>query len=437
MLLSFEFENFRSFKDKTTLSMKATSQRTFNDTLIRSDGLRVLPSAVIYGANASGKSNIIMALGCFQDIVRCGNIYSDILYNLELHPFAHDEKLKPISFAIEFINNNIHFRYELGILVEKFKHGSRKIIHENLSFVDKKNSLINLFERKESEISISNQSQALSFMEISKDFINDIEDKLNKNLDNTVLFLTSGFKSIISSRTADTVINFLSDKLFVMENFPLSKSLLSVGKNVPDEDFIFWNKFLDTFVKAADFGPQKIYFRHRKSDSEQDNTLQLYSEYKNNDSSSVRIPSILMESRGTLKLIDFVMLFQEALANGGTLVVDEFDSALHSEIVKGIISLFADPELNKNGAQLIFTTHNPIYLNNKIFRRDQIIFVDKDKTSYRSTLYTLASFGSEEVRNDENYLVNYFKGKYSSMPYIDFSSLLQNPEFSEKEDSDN
>lgn len=74
---------------------------------------------------------------------------------------------------------------------------------------------------------------------------------------------------------------------------------------------------------------------------------------------------------------------------------------------------------------LIFTTHNPIYLNNKIFRRDQIMFIEKDSASYRSALYTLADFGSEEVRNDENYLINYFKGKYSSMPYIDFSVLLQ------------
>ena len=436
MLINFEFENFRSFKDKTTLSMKASSQTTFNDTLIRTDGLRILPSSVIYGANASGKSNVIMALSCFQDIVMCGNISSDILYDLELYPFAHDDEYKPIRLMIEFINDNCHFKYGLGILTDKLKHGSRKIVYEDLSIINKSGSVTNLFNRGESVVSISDKAQALSFMDTTKDFIGNIVDKLNKNLDSKVLFLTSGFKSIISSKVAGIVMDFFADKLVVIEDFPLNKPSLAVDSNAPDEDFTIWNELLETFVKAADFGPQKIYFRHKKNDDEQNNILQLYSEYEKKDKTRVSIPSSLMESRGTLKMIDFAILFQKVIDDGGTLVVDEFDSALHSEIVKGIIALFGDTDLNTNGAQLIFTTHNPIYLNNKIFRRDQIIFIDKDTTSYRSTLYTLASFGSDEVRNDENYLINYFKGKYSSMPYIDFSLLLKKPESSAKGDSE-
>lgn len=436
MLINFEFENFRSFKDKTTLSMKASSQTTFNDTLIRTDGLRILPSAVIYGANASGKSNVIMALGRFQDIIMCGNISSDSLYELELYPFAHDDEDKPIRFTVEFINKHIHFKYGLGVLTNKLEHGNRKIVYESLSLVNKSGSLTNLFKRGENSVSISDKAQALSFMDTTKDFISNIEDKLNKNLDSTVLFLTSGFKSIISSKVADIVIDFFTDKLVIVEDFPLHTAALTVGKNVPNKDFIIWNELLDTFVKAADFGPQKIYFRHNKSDDGQSGMLKLYSDYEKSDDTVVSIPSQLMESRGTLKMIDFAIPFQKVLIDGGTLIFDEFDSALHSEIVKGIIALFGDNDLNTNGAQLIFTTHNPIYLNNKIFRRDQIIFIDKDATSYRSTLYTLASFGSEEVRNDENYLINYFKGKYSSMPYIDFSLLLQKPEPSEKEDTE-
>ena len=72
----------------------------------------------------------------------------------------------------------------------------------------------------------------------------------------------------------------------------------------------------------------------------------------------------------------------------------------------------------------MFTTHNPIYLNNKIFRRDQIKFVEKDKDNYESNIHSLADFGSTDVRNDESYLLNYFNGKYSALPYIDFSELL-------------
>ncbi|MBP3040997.1 ATP-binding protein [Bacillaceae bacterium Marseille-Q3522] len=105
-------------------------------------------------------------------------------------------------------------------------------------------------------------------------------------------------------------------------------------------------------------------------------------------------------------------------------VLDEFDAAIHPELIKGIIALFNDQSVNKNGAQLIFTTHNPIYLNNKIFRRDQIKFVEKDKDTFESTIYSLADFGSIDVRNDQNYMLNYFKGKYGTLPYIDFSKLF-------------
>lgn len=142
----------------------------------------------------------------------------------------------------------------------------------------------------------------------------------------------------------------------------------------------------------------------------------------------VILPAELMESRGTIKLIDFAISFQKVFSKGGVLVLDEFDAAIHPEIIKGIIALFHDTSVNTKGAQLIFSTHNPIYLNNKIYRRDQILFVEKDKEGYASTLYSLADFGSTDVRNDENYLINYFKGKYSMLPYIDFGKIIMEEE---------
>lgn len=421
MLLNFEFGNFRSFKDRTTLTMKASSQTTFNECLIHAENKRILPSAVIYGANASGKSNVILALDCFRDIVLCGNLRSDSLFNLELYPFAHDNEHNPMHFGVDFINKNKHFKYELEILSEKLTPGTRKIVYESLSLVSKSGSDINLFKRSEKDVIISSTQQALSAMNIKKSFIENISDKLNINIDGNILFLTGGFKSIISGEIVDVVTDFFAEKLVIINNFSIGEAALEIRNNDIEGDFLIWNSLLDIFVKAADFGPQKMFFKHDKRD---ENQLYLYSQYKTSNGVS-HIPAPLMESRGTLKMIEFAMLFQKIFFDGVTLVMDEFDNALHPEIVKGIISLFGDQDLNPNGAQLIFTTHNPIYLNNKIFRRDQIIFIEKDPESYRSALYTLAAFGSEQVRNDENYLINYFKGKYSSMPYIDFSLLLK------------
>jgi AAA15 family ATPase/GTPase len=151
--------------------------------------------------------------------------------------------------------------------------------------------------------------------------------------------------------------------------------------------------------------------------------MRLVSIYKSGKR-DVIVPAELMESRGTLKLLDFAIPFENLFFKGGIFVLDEFDAAIHPELIKGIIALFNDQSANKKGAQLIFTSHNPIYLSNKIFRRDQIKFVEKDKDTFESTIYSLADFGSTDVRNDQNYLLNYFKGKYGTLPYIDFSKLF-------------
>jgi AAA15 family ATPase/GTPase len=200
----------------------------------------------------------------------------------------------------------------------------------------------------------------------------------------------------------------------------------------PQKDFLDWNDVLEGFVKRADFGPQDIAFRPNKTESN-DTSMELISVYHYKDK-HVMIPAELMESRGTLKLLDFALPFNGLVKAGGVFILDEFDAAIHPEMIKGILALFNDRELNQAGAQLIFTTHNPIYLNNQIFRRDQIRFVEKDSDTYESILYSLADFGSEEVRNDHNYLINYFKGNYGALPFIDFSTLLVDEENKEDED---
>src|SRR5690554_756371 len=202
---------------------------------------------------------------------------------------------------------------------------------------------------------------------------------------------------------------------------------------MPNKDLLVWNKILDGFVKNADFGPQSIAFKSNKSDSDESANMELVSIYPYKGQNTV-IPAELMESRGTLKLLDFAIPFERLFNSGGVFVLDEFDATIHPEIIKGIIALFNDQEINKNRAQLIFTTHNPIYLDNKMFRRDQILFVGKDKDTYESIIYSLADFGSVDVRNDHNYLINYFKGNYGALPFMDFSKLLENGDDGEGEE---
>lgn len=434
MLIEYAFQNFRSFADRTTLSMKAGAQTTLNNNLIRRDHKRYLPSAVIYGPNASGKSNIIMSLSLMREIILQGGIDANApeLTELEICPFAYNAASKPMGFDIAFENGGRCFQYALMIEVEPFSsREKRRIVSEMLAMSNGKR-LVSLFMRDESKVSFQRTKPVLDMLGGNEKLLNELEERINKNLDPTRLFLTNAFKSIINSEIADAVIGFFRDQLFVVSDFTLkSTNLMFSMEKLPGADFVAWNRMLDVFVKSADFGPQKIMFRSKKTDDAHTAPMHLVSLYDVGDK-QVMLPADMMESRGTIKLVDFAIPFVERFAKGGVFVIDEFDSAIHPELVKGIIALFNDPNVNKEGAQLVFTTHNPIYLNNKMFRRDQILFVEKDRESYRSVLYSLADFGSADVRNDQNYLINYFKGNYGALPYIDFAGLLKQPSGEEK-----
>lgn len=436
MLIDYKFSNFRSFKEMTSLSMIAGRQTTLNDNLIREYDLRIIPSVVIYGANASGKSNIIMSLAVMKDIVLSGSLEANVanLKNLELYPFAYQESEKPISFEIDFIYGGKRFEFGFEVEVSTFKKETRRIVSEFLTYIDKSDHKTNIYTREKDKIKISKEKKALSIIEFDEKLLKQFEKKINENIDESELFLSRAFKSTISNELADMVLDFFKEELVVVSDFTLKKTNLTFSlEDSPKKDFFAWNKILDGFVKNADFGPQGIAFKSNKAEDKESSSMELVSIYKYHDENIV-IPAELMESRGTLKLVDFAIPFEKLFKSGGVFVLDEFDAAIHPELIKGILALFNDSDLNKTGAQLIFTTHNPIYLNNKIFRRDQIRFVEKDTDFFESVIYSLADFGAEEVRNDHNYLINYFKGNYGALPFIDFSKLLNQNGSEEYED---
>jgi hypothetical protein len=438
MLIDYKFSNFRSFKEETSLSMIAGRQTTLNNNLIREYGLRVVPSAVIYGANASGKSNIIMSLAVMKDIVLSGSLAASLpnLKNLELYPFAYHESEQPMCFKIDFIHDEKRLEFGFEIEVSPFKKETRKIVSEFLTYIDKSDQKTVIYSRDKGKIQINKEKKALSLIEFDEKLLKQFEKKINENVDEAELFLSRAFKSTISNELADLVLNFFKEGLVVVSDFTLKKTNLRFSlEDSPKKDFLVWNKILDGFVKNADFGPQGIAFKSNKSEDNESSNMELVSIYKYHDQNVV-IPAELMESRGTLKLLDFAIPFEKMFKSGGVFVLDEFDAAIHPELIKGILALFNDSDLNEAGAQLVFTTHNPIYLNNKIFRRDQIRFVEKDTDSYESIIYSLSDFGSEEVRNDHNFLINYFKGNYGALPFIDFSKLLNKSSGEEDEDGE-
>ena len=141
------------------------------------------------------------------------------------------------------------------------------------------------------------------------------------------------------------------------------------------------------------------------------------------------LDSELIESAGTLHLISVMPAVIMALKRGATFIVDEFDASLHPMIVMNIISIFHNDEVNTKKAQLIFNTHNPIYLNSKLLRRDEIKFVERDKETKESILYSLSDFkanGSVSVRKTSDYMKNYFISRYGAIVDMDFTDIIKN-----------
>ena len=136
----------------------------------------------------------------------------------------------------------------------------------------------------------------------------------------------------------------------------------------------------------------------------------------------------LFESYGTIRFVTIFPLVLKAILTGGTLIVDEFDASIHPMALMNIINIFHNDEINIHHAQLIFNTHNPIFLNSNLLRRDEIKFAERDGDTHQSTIYALSDFGTageNGVRKNEDYLKNYFISRYGAIKDIDFTPIFE------------
>ncbi len=433
MLLDFKIKNYKSFYNETKLSMFAEyAKKEKKEILIPLEekiNKFVLPSAVIYGANASGKTTIISAINTLKEIIINGTIKrqtnNKAIKELEISPFLHNYKKQrePIYFDITFKVDNKIYNYVLEIfatyLVEE-----RKILKEELNivqYVKDGSSTIekkrNIFDRNEKSIKISKENLK-TYINEDIEGIEAIEKNLNENIDKESLFLTTGFKSMISLKIESEIINWFQNKLVTVVDFAEKEPIVKVvDYNNEMKNTIYGDEKLNKLIKFADFGPQKI--GYKKDDNI--GKFSLFSIY-NNGNGGIVINSKKVESKGTIKLIDFWVGFIDKFKEGGIFILDELDSSIHPEIIGGIIDLFNNPEINKANAQLIFNTHNPLYLQKRFFRRDQILFIEKDSETYISTIYRLSDFN---IRNNADYMKNYFEGNFGAMPFIDFEAVIE------------
>lgn len=429
MLLEFKTKNYKCFKDEAVFSMMpAPKQKGLDYSLLtQAAGKKdytALCSSVVYGANAAGKSNIVSAIQTFKSIVLHGNI-NNVPGNvpnaaentLELIPnnSLPADKPEPVCFSIKFFDSDLLFDYSLAIDLGAFLDSEykRSIKSEILKINEK-----DIFSRTENKLEIFEKSLKSIEQYLLPDFKKNFKLILSyseKSLKETDLYIINGFKTMVSSDISTFFYDFFMSKLktyyqtFVVNMYPT-----------------YMNKFyedslLNEAAKSFGINSNKLVFVRQENAYDQQPILCSVME------NGRLIPAINFESYGTVRFVNTLPMFAQVLKKGGTIVMDEFDTSLHPMVVMDIINIFHNDEINKNHAQLIFNTQNPIFLNNNLFRRDEIKFVERSDETNCSELYSLSDFGTKgtNARKGKDYMNNYFMSKYGAIRDIDLSDIFK------------
>lgn len=429
MLLQFKTENFKSFLDEMNFSMTpAPKQKDLEYSILEhkigNKTYKGLCSAIIYGPNASGKTNIISAMDVFKEIVLKGDIRnSDELRSpnisegkLELIPNNLNRYPKPTKFYIRFVEGELLVEYELKIDLGLFldRNYQRKIEFESLRINDK-----TIYER-------TDQIEFFNLKSIEKYLITEFRENedsakaiARNNLNETELFLTNGFKMMFSSKLVSFILEWFEEKFIVIYRADATEIKSKLDNTEGGKIFI--NRTTNDAAKLFGINSNALGYVVPEDGGEP----QLCSIFKDN---GIAIPAKHFESYGTVRFINMFPLILKALVERSVLVMDEFDANIHPMALMNIINIFHDDDINKKNAQLIFNTHNPIFLNANIVRRDEIKFVERDDETHLSTHYSLSDFktsGSNGVRKADDYLKHYFLGRYGAVKDIDFYDLFE------------
>ncbi len=435
MLLEFKASNFKSFADELKFSLIPAPKQKGLDYSVMEEKVgrskyRGLCSAVIYGPNASGKTNIIGAMDTFSAIIKRGNIDNTEQFispneasnHLELIPNCNGPK-KETCFSIKFIEDSLLFEYSLKCDLGEFlsQNYSRRITQE-IFWVNERQ----VFKREGDSIDINVPPSIKQYTNsIIKRITPKTMDIANSSLTETELFLTNGFKSIFSKDLVSKFSDWLSKKFFVVYRADSVRALTPPIQMIGSKQLYVDNSVNDA---AREFG-----FNSKAIGYMRDPNTGMVEMYSLVSDKKIMVPSEAFESYGTIRFIHELPMVLSVLVNGGTLVVDEFDASIHPIALMNILNIFHNDEINKKHAQLVFNTHNPIFLDSSLLRRDEIKFVEMDEEKKSSVHYSLSDFRTADgVRKGEDYMHNYFVNRYGAIKDIDFTSIVE--KLMEKED---
>jgi AAA15 family ATPase/GTPase len=426
MLVEFRVGNYLSFKEVVTFSMVAASIKEHKDThVFEAKNFRLLTSAVIYGANASGKSNLFKALSFMVDLVVKSAKESQAEEEIGVDRFRLSTETdgKPSFFEITFIHEDVRYRY--GFEVDRERVHSEWLfyskVRETMLFT-RENGEIELghgFKREGKGLAAKTRKNAL-FLSVSAQWNGEIATTIVKSLFKDIEVAPA--KYMASPRSFSKTINIMENELLTEKIMEFVK-VADLGIN---EVKIEKTEIAGDYIGLGDEVSKSIHQEVSKLFKEMlENMPRSNSEVKtihlkyNENGEIVSTEKFNMdkdESEGTKKLFSLIGMAIDTISKGKVLIIDELDAQLHPLLTLYIIKLFNSNDRNPNNAQLIFNTHDTNFLDNRLFRRDQIWFMEKNR--YGATdLYSLAEY-SFKVRKDESYGKNYIIGKYGAIPFL-------------------
>jgi len=406
MLKSFYVKNYKSWKDEVMINMKAESisEHPENTIEIKNGKERLLKNIAIYGANASGKSNLLDAFSFmynkvyelillkeWKDLIGNDQIFSPFVKTIAFQPticktFAN--KISNSTFEITFIVDNKEYSYGFELKDNKIKNEWLDI--NNKTYFDRKTNTTNIKSYKMITDKIPDNQLFLShIMMFAKTDTND------------PLFHTASFLG----------------KTGIIKDFEKFDDLMlnTTLNTTIKRDKKTFDK-LNNLLKIIDFGISGI-------EIDQNTGIIFFKHQSKNE--IFRIPAS-EESQGTKKMILILLGLFGRLEFGGVIVADEFTSSLHPLLSKLVLDMISNEDYNKGNAQIIFTTHDIFLMRKEQLRRDEIAFIYKNKygISKFKRLYDIKDREMKRVRNDAVYWKNYLKGFYEGLPNIDYDKFI-------------
>ncbi|MDQ1266894.1 MAG: uncharacterized protein QG635_2047 [Bacteroidota bacterium] len=425
MILTFTVGNYRSFKDFQHFSMIATNLKDEHEDNIFTpedcDDLRLIKTSFVYGANASGKSNMIMALLALRQYVVNSTdlkLGDEIQY---FEPFLLDVSSfqKPVFFEIEFIpSNGVRYKFTL-------RFNKRDVEYERLVFYPNQQEAL-LYERTGDDVKFGSQLKGK-------------KKNISNELIHNNLFLSKAANSNHSH--LKEIYQYFRNNLIFHTKVESKGYLHSLTSNkLWKQNRETFKELLTFFLLAADSNIQSIDFRSDLDIESQIKIPDNLPEIMKKEIMAQLSPTpVIMrkkydkdriigevdfdlneESSGTVKMYDLATNIIEALYTGSALVVDELDASFHPLLSEFVINFFNNKHTNPNNAQLIATTHDTSLLNPELLRRDQIWFSEKKKDG-STILFCLAIFDKNKVRKSTPFDKWYLRGEFGGVPEIDKS----------------